>query len=87
MRLADMNWMQVQEHVKHDQRAVLPLGSTEQHGYLSLCVLKCNARSVVLLGKYTNTHGFTLDLGTQRSGLSLLAGDARRSPSGRNRCE
>ena len=38
MRLADMNWMQVQEHVKHDQRAVLPLGSTEQHGYLSLCV-------------------------------------------------
>ena len=38
MRLADMNWMQVQEHVKHDQRVVLPLGSTEQHGYLSLCV-------------------------------------------------
>jgi hypothetical protein len=40
-----------------------------------------------LLGEYTDTHGFTLDLGTQRSGLSLLAGDARRSPSGRNRCE
>ncbi len=38
MRIADMNWMQVEEHVKHDQRAVLPLGSTEQHGYLSLCV-------------------------------------------------
>lgn len=38
MRLADMNWMQVQEHVQRDQRAVLPIGSTEQHGYLSLCV-------------------------------------------------
>lgn len=38
MRLADMNWMQVQEHVIHDQRAVLPLGSTEQHAFLSLCV-------------------------------------------------
>ena len=38
MRIADMNWMQVQEHVKHDQRAVLPIGSTEQHGLLSLCV-------------------------------------------------
>ena len=38
MRLSDMNWMQVEEHVKHDQRAVLPIGSTEQHGYLSLCV-------------------------------------------------
>lgn len=38
MRIADMNWMQVEQHVKRDQRAVLPIGSTEQHGYLSLCV-------------------------------------------------
>lgn len=38
MRIADMNWMQVEQHVKRDQRAVLPLGSTEQHAYLSLCV-------------------------------------------------
>ena len=38
MRIADMNWMQVEEHVKRDQRAVLPIGSTEQHGLLSLCV-------------------------------------------------
>lgn len=33
-----MNWLQVQEYLKHDDRAVLPLGSTEQHGYLSLSV-------------------------------------------------
>jgi creatinine amidohydrolase len=38
MRIAEMNWMQVEEHVRRDRRAVLPLGSTEQHGYLSLCV-------------------------------------------------
>ena len=38
MRIAEMNWMQVEQHVAHDRRAVLPLGSTEQHGLLSLCV-------------------------------------------------
>lgn len=38
MRIADMNWMQVEAHAKHDNRAVLPIGSTEQHAYLSLLV-------------------------------------------------
>lgn len=38
MRIAEMNWMQVQERIKLDPRAVLPLGSTEQHAQLSLCV-------------------------------------------------
>lgn len=38
MRIADMNWMQVEERVKRDDRCVLPIGSVEQHGYLSLCV-------------------------------------------------
>lgn len=33
-----MNWMQVEEYLRRDDRAVLPLGSTEQHGYLSLAV-------------------------------------------------
>lgn len=33
-----MNWMQVEEYLKHDNRAVLPVGSTEQHAQLSLCV-------------------------------------------------
>ncbi len=32
-----MNWMQVEAYLRHDDRAVLPIGSTEQHGYLSLC--------------------------------------------------
>lgn len=38
MRIADMNWMQVEALVKTERRAVLPIGSTEQHGMLSLCV-------------------------------------------------
>ena len=33
-----MNWMQVEEYLRHDDRAILPLGSTEQHGYLRLTV-------------------------------------------------
>ena len=67
MRLADMNWMQVEEHVKHDQRAVLPLGSTEQHGYLSLCVdailaervAKDAAKPIKVPVYPTITYGFT----------------------------
>ena len=36
MRIADMNWMQVEERLRTEDRAVLPLGCTEQHAYLSL---------------------------------------------------
>lgn len=38
MKISDMNWMQVEQYLARDDRAVLPLGSTEQHGYLSLSV-------------------------------------------------
>ena len=38
MRIAEMNWMQVEKYLKDDDRAVVPLGSTEQHAYLSLMV-------------------------------------------------
>lgn len=31
-----MNWMQVEARAARDDRAVLPIGSTEQHAYLSL---------------------------------------------------
>lgn len=31
-----MNWLQVEACLRDDDRAVVPLGSTEQHGYLSL---------------------------------------------------
>ena len=36
MRVADLNWMQLESHLESDDRIVLPLGSTEQHAYLSL---------------------------------------------------
>ena len=38
MRIAEMNWMMVEEYLRRDNRCVLPLGSTEQHAYLSLSV-------------------------------------------------
>lgn len=38
MRIAEMNWMQVEAHTRRDDRALLPVGSTEQHAQLSLCV-------------------------------------------------
>jgi creatinine amidohydrolase len=36
MRVTEMNWQQVEAALRHDDRAVLPLGSTEQHAFLSL---------------------------------------------------
>ncbi len=36
MRISETNWMMVEEYLKRDDRAVLPLGCTEQHAYLSL---------------------------------------------------
>jgi len=38
VKISDLNWMQVEEYLKKDDRAVLPVGSTEQHAQLSLCV-------------------------------------------------
>lgn len=36
MRIFDRNWMQIEKYLEGDDRIVLPIGSTEQHGYLSL---------------------------------------------------
>src|SRR3954471_5159563 len=36
MRISEMNWMMVEKYLERDDRAVLPLGCTEQHAYLSL---------------------------------------------------
>lgn len=38
MRIRDANWMQVEAWLERDDRCVVPLGSTEQHAYLSLLV-------------------------------------------------
>jgi creatinine amidohydrolase len=36
VRARELNWMHVEEYLTREDRVVLPLGSTEQHGYLSL---------------------------------------------------
>lgn len=38
MRVRDMTWMQMEAWLERDDRCVLPLGSVEQHAYLSLAV-------------------------------------------------
>ena len=38
MRISETNWSQVEAYLKRDDRAVLPVGSTEQHAHLSLNV-------------------------------------------------
>ena len=43
-----MNWMQVRDHASRDDRAILPIGSTEQHAYLSLCVDSILSEKVAL---------------------------------------
>ena len=36
VRIRDLNWMQLETYLRNDDRIVLPVGSTEQHAYLSL---------------------------------------------------
>ena len=36
MRIEDLNWMDVEKYLKHDDRLMLVVGACEQHGYLSL---------------------------------------------------
>jgi creatinine amidohydrolase len=48
VRIADLNWMQVEAYLERDDRIVLPLGSTEQHAYLSLATDSILAERVAL---------------------------------------
>ena len=48
MRISEMNWRAVESYLKKDDRAVLPLGSTEQHAGLSLSVDSILSESVAL---------------------------------------
>ena len=38
MKISQANWQQIEEYLRGDDRAILPLGSTEQHAQLSLSV-------------------------------------------------
>ena len=48
MRIADMDWRTVEDWTRHDDRCVLPLGSTEQHAGLSLATDAINAERVAV---------------------------------------
>ncbi len=48
MRVADLNWMQLEAYLQGEDRIVLPLGSTEQHAYLSLCTDNILAERVAI---------------------------------------
>ena len=48
MKISEMNWFQVEDYLKHDDRAILPLGSTEQHAWLSLSVDSILSEKVAL---------------------------------------
>jgi creatinine amidohydrolase len=48
MRISEMTWMQVASYLERDDRCVLPLGSTEQHAYLSLSVDAILSESVAV---------------------------------------
>src|SRR5512135_2300827 len=36
MRIEELNWMDVEKYLEHEDRLLLVTGATEQHGYLSL---------------------------------------------------
>jgi creatinine amidohydrolase len=48
MRIADNNWMQIEKYLESDDRCVLPIGSTEQHGLMSLCTDAILAERIAL---------------------------------------
>ena len=48
MKVAEMNWHQVDAYLKGDDLAIVPLGSTEQHAGLSLSVDSILAEKVAL---------------------------------------
>lgn len=82
MLVARMNWMQIEEQAKRDDRCVLPLGCVEQHAYLSLATDAILAEKVATeaaepLGlpvfpalAYGMTPGFTAFPGTVSLRLS-----------------
>ena len=36
MEFSQLNWMQIESYLAEDDRLILVLGATEQHGYLSV---------------------------------------------------
>ena len=89
MRIRDTHWMMIEEYLSRDDRAVLPIGSTEQHAYLSLAVDAILAENVAVeaaepLGvpvfpviPFGHTPGFMAYPGTVSLRLETLIGVMR----------
>jgi creatinine amidohydrolase len=56
MLLADLSWDQAQEYLAHDNRLILPIGATEQHGrHLGLgCDFQIAEQVAAMTGEQTN---------------------------------
>lgn len=48
MQFASLHWQQIEEYLQRDNRCVLPIGSTEQHAFLSLATDSILAEKVSL---------------------------------------
>ena len=57
MRLEELNWMDVEAYLKHEDRIMLVLGATEQHGYLSLLT---DVKIPLALGDVASQHSGVL---------------------------
>ena len=56
MKVSEMNWRDVESAAARDPRCVLPIGSTEQHAQLSMCV------DLILAEKVANAAAEPLDI-------------------------
>ena len=48
MKVSSMNWMQIEKYLERDDRAVVPVGSIEQHAFLSLATDQILAERVAV---------------------------------------
>src|SRR5258708_5628358 len=48
MKVSEMNWQHLERYLSADDRAIVPLGSTEQHAFLSLSVDSILAEKVAV---------------------------------------
>lgn len=73
-RLAEMSWVEIEEYLKRDNRVILPLGATEQHGrHLGVGTDHLEAETIALgTGEKTNVAvAPTMNYGMSHAHLSF----------------
>ena len=56
MRVANMNWKDIEAAAKTDPRCCIPIGSVEQHSYLSVCTDLILAERIAVEAASTTQH-------------------------------